>query len=791
MLQDIRFALRVYGKSPGFAALAILSLALGVGANTSLFSVMNYLLLKPMPVPQPQRVVVLSRGARTEFSFPDYRNFLNRSRSFSGLAASNPTESSLDLEGDAAAAGLEAVSGNYAATLGLKASVGRWFTDENEPVAVLSHGVWKTRFRSDPSVVGRVIRSEKRYWTVIGVATPEFTGTYAPLSMTLWVPLRQWVSQYANVQASLEDSTQHRWMLFGRLRDGVSPSEATAELNAIDLSAMREANRDTSARETLLARVAQGIGPAHFRRGAVPMSALLLAIGVGVLLIACLNVANLLLAKGAARRGEIGVRMSLGAGRHRVISQLLTEALVLVIIGSLAGLLFGHWTNRLLQTMFTAMPFGESILLDLAFDYRVFAYAGVVSLLTTLVCGLAPAFRASRVDPIAVIRGGRGGHQKTQRAVLVGQVALSLALLSCAGMFLHTWLRLQQADTGFTIENRMVAQVFVSEPEFTPESAQRFYFDSVDRLRAAPGVVSAALTELLPLQGRSFDCVAVREGEVMRVPSSRVGDGFLGVMNIPLEQGRDFSLANRGASSRVLIVNQTLARRFWPHAPAVGQSLKLGCKNPVIAEVIGVARDSKIHSISEEPQPLVYQPFGPTASGLMTIVMAVSAQPALVSKDVRGLLAKPGVRVYSVNPLAQHVEQSYWAIRWESSTLAIFGGLSMLLAAVGLYGAMVHYVTQRTRELGIRMALGAGLPNMIGLVARQGLRLTAAGIVIGSLLAIGAGSLLRSMLFGVGLVDWPSLAAAALLWVLVAALACIIPALRVTRISPLNALRYE
>ncbi len=785
--QDLRYAFRLYRRSPGFAALAILCLALGTGVNTSMFSMMNYILLKPLPVPAAESVAAVSRGPQSDLPFPSYREFRDRAQSFSGLAATARADSTIDIGNEAGAATAEAVTANYGAVLRLKPFLGRWIDDENETAVVVSYRVWRERLHADPNVLGKVIRSEKRFWTIAGVAPPEFTGILAPLSTDLWVPLRLWAEQHPALGTSLEDRTRDMVVAIGRLREGRSAEQAAAELNGIDLQE-RAAAGDTKPRPPLAVEPARGIILARFRHGAGAVSALLMALGAAVLLIASVNVANLMLARGIARQTEMGVRMSLGAGPGRVFRQMLTEALVLAVFGGAAGLLVGEWANGLIRTIFAAVSSpGQSIRPDLSFDHRVFWSAWVASLAATMACGLVPAWRSARLSILATLKGGgtQGNRLRLQRSVLVVQIAASLVLLCCAGMFLRGWSKLRSSDPGFAVDKRLYAEVFVSEPEFTPETAQAFYDSAVDRLRAQPGIEGAALTHLLPPYGRSSDCVAVGSAEPVRVTEGRIGDGFLSVMGIGLRRGREFTPLDRNSASGGVVVSETLARRLWPDGKAVGREVEVGCQDAAPSLVLGVARDVK------PGEAHFYRPLARTGVGRMNLVVATPGAPFEMASRIRATLQRPGVRIYGVKPMADHVERLFWQVRWEALLLGIFGALALALAAVGLYGTMAYYVNQRTRELGIRIALGAGTAQVLWCVLSQGLRLTAAGIGIGILLSLGAGKLVSSFLFGVGTGDWRSLVAPAALWLAIALAACAAPAIRALRIPASRALRAD
>ncbi|HEX8765580.1 MAG TPA: ABC transporter permease, partial [Candidatus Acidoferrum sp.] len=550
LLQDLRFGVRMLRKNPGFTLLAVLCLALGIGVNTSIFTVLDFTLLRPLPVREPDQMTILSRAGNPEIAYPDYAEYRERSQAFAALAASLPTESTLEVNDETHLAAAEAVSGNYSETMKLSTTLGGWFTDENEPVAVLSYMAWRRFFDGDPHVLGRRVRSETQWYTVIGVATPKFTGIYTPIETEVWVPLHIWARQYPDAQAHLLDRA-HPWpqvMVFGRLREHVSSSEAAANLNAIDTLIQRE-NRAVSKAATapLTLEIVHGAPSPVTRRGAVPFVTLLfLVVGI-VLLIACVNVGNLLLARGAARERELSVRAALGASKERLLRQLLLETLLLSLLGTAGGLFLGHWTNHFLNVLFGSLPVEAQVALhlDLSLNSRVFAFALGLSFVCTLLCGLFPAWRTVRRDVYPVLNGGRAPRQRARlrHASLVAQVALSLILLLCSGLFLRSIYRMQASDPGFEVRNRFYALTFVSAPEFTETTGLQFYQQTLEHLRNLPGVRSAALTRFLPLMptGQESDCVSAEGTSPFTATLGVISPGFLSTMQIPLIDGRDFS----------------------------------------------------------------------------------------------------------------------------------------------------------------------------------------------------------------------------------------------------------
>jgi predicted permease len=402
---DFTYSLRLFRKSPGFTLIVVLCLGLGIGVNASIFSLLSFVFLRPLPVEDPDRVVVLNHGGNPLFSYPDLRDFQDRNQLLSGVAASNPTESSLDFDGTSHSAAAEAVTVNYPRVIGVRPFLGRWFSTEEEPAAVISYRTWQRVFGGDPNVLGKQIRSESQWYTVVGIAPKEFTGIYMPMSMDLWVPFKRWAQQHANILAQMNDRSQTRVFVFARLKPGVGPAQAAAELDTIAEQIRREDPRSTESATRVAVEQVRGLPNVRARRSSMPIIVLLMLVVGLVLLIACANVGNLLLARGAARRREISVRMALGAGRMRVLRQFMAESLILALCGGVVGVVLGNWTSRLLDTMLMSSPYGESIQLMLSSDIRVWIFTAALSVLTTLFFGLAPAWQASRTDAMPVLKG--------------------------------------------------------------------------------------------------------------------------------------------------------------------------------------------------------------------------------------------------------------------------------------------------------------------------------------------------------------------------------------------------
>ncbi|MDE3198814.1 MAG: ABC transporter permease [Acidobacteriota bacterium] len=788
-MHDLALALRLLRKSPAFTSLAVLCLALGIGVNASIFSLLDAVYFRPLPVANAARIAVLSRDGRPFFSYAEYSALRDRNRSLDGLAISFPEESDLSFEGNAGLIGAEPISANYAAVLGVRPFMGRWFTREDEPAAVISYRAWQQLFHADPAALGKTIHSESHTYTVVGVAPPEFAGIYAPLRIDLWVPFHYWAGN---------DAGRRRGMIFAALKPGLAAAQSSAELTSIDTRFLRETMASSAPVAPLLLELVRGIPNPVGRRQATPAAILLMAVVALVLLIACMNVGNLLIARGMGRRREVAVRLALGASRARVLRQLITENLTLGLLGGAAGIFVTFVTNHLLRAALPLFPFGEAFRLDLSFDSRVLLYTASIAVGSAFFFGLLPALQSSRSDLAAVLKGANiaGGRLRLRLALLTGQIALSLVLLLTAGLFARLVLRFHSLDPGFASANRAYAPVFLPAPRFTPVSGRLFYTQLLDRLRAIPGVRSTALTTRLPLYaaGIAATCIAPEAGQSESATSMTVGRGFLDTLRIPLLEGRNFALTDIADGPPVAIVNQTLAHLLWPGQSAVGRMFQLGCDHPRTLQVVGVARDSRIRSLNEVTLPHVYRAFSQAYDGgIAYLIVETAADPGPVIEPLRRILtsAGPDFRTYGVHRLTESLDASFWQARFELWVVGVLGSLALLLAAVGLYGVLVCHVAARTREIGIRVALGAQPRKVVHLILVQGLRVTLLGVGAGLIVSALASRLLTSLLQGVSPADPVTWSSAVLIWIAVSLLACWLPARRATRVVPISALREE
>ncbi|HEV3469184.1 MAG TPA: ABC transporter permease [Pyrinomonadaceae bacterium] len=814
LLKDIRFALRRLLKSPGFLLTAVASLALGVGANTAIFSLVNTALLRPLPAHRPERLYSLAvsgaGGSMLAFSYPAYRDYRDRSGEvLSGLFATRLAPMSLSRGGDNQRLWGYLVTGNYFDVLGVAAERGRTFTPEEDaaplthPVAVISHACWRHRFGSDPDVVGREITLNGRAFRVVGVAPEGFKGTEVVYTPEIWVPMmmQEWVEPG---NAWLERRTTQNIFATGRLRDGVSPEQAEAALNLLAAQLGREhPETDEGQKITLMP---PGFIVPQLRGAVLSFAAVLMGVVGLVLLLACVNLANLLLARAQGRRREIAICLAMGAGRFRLVRQLLTESAVLALAGGAVGLLLAVWILDLVAAF--KPPIDIPVWIDLAVDWRVMLFALGASLLTSLVFGLAPALQATRPELIPALKdlgaqAGRG-RSRLRSGLVVAQVALSLVLLVAAGLVVRALQQLQTASPGFEVENGLVLNYDLARQGYEQPRGEQFHRQVVERVEALPGVRSASLTDLFPLSlnysstnVQAEGQAAARGANVPQAMVASVGPDYFPTMGIPLLAGRDFAPTDDAEAPRVVVVNEALARRFFPGpdpaAAAVGRRLTFGGPEGPFSQIVGVARDGKYWTMGEAPQPFVYFPLAQSYSSTVTMVVRAEGDPAALAAAVRRAVRDldPNLPLYDVKTIEEHLALSLFPARVAATLLGAFGLLALLLAAVGVYGVVSYAAARRTREIGIRMALGAQAADVLRLVGGRGMLLVAAGVAVGLLAALALTRFMESLLYGVSATDPAVFALVVALLGFVALLACYVPARRATKVDPVVALRHE
>jgi predicted permease len=818
-LQDLRYGARLLTKSPGFTAVAGLSLALGIGANTTMFTLINAVLLSPLPVADPSQLVSVwtadERNANSAFgslqtSPLNYRDYRDKNEVFSGLAAHQGVPLSVSGgAGEAQRIAGEIVTGNYFDVLGAKPLIGRGFRPEEDRtpgatlVTVLGWGEWQTRFGGDPAILGRTITINSEGFTVVGVMPKGFKGTNAIGAPALWVPYMTYPQTTSGFLRESMDS--RRALIFnmtGRLKPGVTLRRAEANLKTIGHQLAREYPNDNQGRNVTLIPLAQATINPGLRNNFVMAGGLLMTIVGLVLLIACANVANLLLARASVRQKEIAVRLSLGASRSRLIRQLLTEGTLLAFIGGATGLLLAYWAQGLLWSF--RPPFLRADAIDLHPDVRVLLFTIGVSLATGILFGLAPAIQSSRPDLVVELKERSSAPTGANRLfglrnVLVAlQVALSLVALIGAGLFLRSMQNAQRTDPGFDADHLASISFDLGAQGYTEEHGRQYQEALLERAAGVAGVQAATLASTVPLFGGGFartvflegqDTADRRAGRLVQI--SVVGARYFETVGIPLMHGRALSDRDQPNTPAAVVINETMAKRFWPDQDPIGKRFKFFGQAYFI-EVVGIARDSKYNLIGEDPTPFIYQPLSQVYQPQVSLFVK-AARPQTVLGPLRGEVQQidRNLPLTGIFTLPEIFDQALWAPKMGASLLGIFAGLSLLLAGIGIYGVMAYSVSQRTRELGIRLALGASPNDVVHMVVWQGFRLTLMGVAAGLVASFFATRLITSMLFNVSATDVMTFVTVPLVLAFAAIGASYLPALRATRIDPIAALRDE
>ncbi len=809
LLQDVRYGWRMLHKNLGFTTLAILTLALGIGANTTIFSWINSTLLNPIPgARQTSEVVSITRGGTVnepgQFSYPDYLDLKAGSKSFSGLMAF--AFRPLDLTGSGKPERLWAadVSANYFDVFRVRPVLGRAFLPAEDeklngaPVAVLNYGLWQRRFGGDPHIVGRTIFLNRHPFTVVGVAPPAFQGTMTGLRTDLWVPVMMEQETMKGYDWT-HDRGDNELMMQGRLKPGVSIDEARGELTLI-MQHLAEQFPDSHFGHNDIAAYPLWRAPNGANGYFYILLPMLMAIAGLVLLLACANVANLLLVRSVSRRREIAIRLSVGAGRWRVMRQLLVESALLALAGGGVALLITAWSTGTLASFIPPTSFPMS--LDVRPDRTVLLAGLAISIATGVIFGILPALRAARLDPVAILKeeagSASGGRHKARLtgALAVVQLALSLLLLVAAGLFIRAFRRAQQTDPGFNPQHVILASFDLFPAGYTSKQGHEFDRQLLAKITAMPGVQASSLAGTIPL-GLVHDTEMVKlEGyvpqlrEAMDVRSDAVGPDYLRTMQIPLLAGREFTARDDEDSQPVVMVNQALVDRYWPNQDAIGKRVWAQGHWSI---VVGVTRNSAYDQLNEKARPFLYLPLFQDYTSHPTVLARVAGDPMAsvpaLEKAIHELNAD--LAVYDVDSLAVRVEIVSTNQRLAGTFVGAFGLLALILATVGIYGVIAYSARQRTREIGIRMALGADRRHVVRLVLAQGLRLTLVGLGLGLALSLVLTRFLSSQLFGISATDPVTFAAVALSLGMVALAACYVPARRAMRVEPNVALRQQ
>jgi putative ABC transport system permease protein len=817
LAQDARYTLRLMRKTPGFTAIAVLTLALGIGANTAIFSILDPLLLRKLPVSHPDELVLLDAagtiGKAGMWPVLALDRFRSQSQAISGALAFAPVHF-LRESTDGLSAGVRAqlVSGDYFSLLGVRPYAGRLLEPDDDrgafgnQVAVLSYDYWRREFRSDPAIVGKMVPLHNMTYTVVGIAPPEFQGMVLGEPPDFYLPLKA-----GRPIESSDPYSPGEWVtMVARLRPGVSSQQAQAALQPLlpkiaDDAGLPEVERKQVMARLVLNGVARGVSSLR-ERYSLP-ARILMAVVMLVLLIACSNVANLLLAQGEARRPEIAVRLALGAGRRQLVRQLLMQAFMLAAAGAVAGLVLAQWTSRLLASSVSTDSSGAR--LDYGLDGRVLLFTLAATAATVLLCGLVPAISATRLEarPNLSVRGAGEGRRylplRLGKNLVLGQVALSVALLLTSGLLLHSLINLETFDAGFNRDRALSAVMNGSATARSPQQVGHFYDRLLARVQALPGVQSASLSLFTPVSGRELGINLrveghdTQAGEETHAFFNSVGPNYFASLGIPLLAGRDFSAQDTPDAPPVAIINQTMARHYFGDQSPLGKTFMTveGHRGPF--EIIGLVSDSKYNDLREQTPDFFYmdrlQSPPPTVVRSTLVVRAAGASAAMLASPVRNLIRRldDTVTISSVKTLREQVDESLGQDRLIASLCGAFSLLALVLTCIGLYGLLSFNVARRSGEIGIRMALGAGKRGIFRLVIGDGIRLVLPGLLLGMAGALFADKLVRSLLFGVRRADPATFITIAALLALAALLACYVPARRATAVDPLAALRNE
>ena len=815
LLQDLRFGARLLARHKAMTVVVVVSLALGIGANTTIFTLINAVLLNPLPVRDPGTLVrVVTTELRNgvvqplgAISRPNAVDVAAKNDVFDGVAISGFAGVTLTGGGEPEPVFAQLVSGNYFEVLGPALAAGRTFrADEDStpgasPVVVLGYGLWQRRVGGDAAAVGRALTLNGRPFTVIGVTREGFRGTATFGGPELWVPMSMYREVLSGQAVEFYDSRRGLFYeAVGRLKPGVSVQQAQASMQALGKGLEEAFPADFRGRSLAVRSLADGTFPPAFQQQLVLAGSVLMAVVGLVLLIACANVANLLLARAAARRQEIAVRLSIGANRTRLIRQLLTESVLLAGLGGVGGIVVAYWARAAIWAYRPAFVPASAI--DLNFDARVIAFTVGVSLFTGLVFGLAPALQGSRADLVTELKDRTSAPSGSRwfgvRNVLVmAQVTLSFIALAGAGMFLRSLLNAQAIDTGFDGRRQAVLFINPGTQGFDEARTRELYCRILDRLQGTPGVESATLATGVPLFGGGLGRTVFRDGQDAKDPRNgrmtqvnQVAGGYFDTLQIPIVRGRGITAADRQNGAPVVVINEAMAKQIWPEEDPVGRTLRLfGIETDW--QIVGVARTIKYNFVGEDPTSMLYLPLEQNFAAQAAVQVRTAGDPASVLGTVRRelQLMEPGLALTNVSTYTDVLHQSLWAPRMAAWLLGIFAGLALLLAAVGLYGVLAYSVTQRTRELGIRMALGAREGDVRGMVVRQGLLLALAGLVPGVLVSWALSRTITRLLYGVAPGDAVTFTVVPVMLALVAAAASLLPAWRASRVDPAVALR--
>ena len=808
-VQDVRYASRVLRRAPGFALTVVVTLALGIGANTAIFSVIDAVLLRPLPVTDPRQLAAVYRGpsgTQAAFAYPDYLNLAAQTQVLTGAATWGTQTAWIRPGADLERVNLHLVSSNYLAVLGIVPQLGTAFPSVNESssarLIILSDRLWRTRFNADPAVLGRSLTVDGQVVTISAVAPAAFVGLDAASPADAWITF----ATLALIEPEWDFRARTEiWLrVVVRVRDDLSLTAAESGLQGVGDAIAAGAPRQLASALRLVPASSAVFDPTA-RSASSKLAMLVAGVAAFVLLIACANVANLLAVRAGSRARELGVRLAIGASRGRVARQMVTEALVLGTAGCVTALLVADWTVKAITAFAPAstIPPGVAVGLDL----RIVCFAAALSMLIAVLCAVIPAWQAARVDVLPVIKGTTPNDSGASRSVLglrrslvIVQVALSAVLLVGAGLFIRTLGAALSVEPGYDIDRVLLTTVDFAAGRTPAAAVPAASGRMLDRVRQVPGVEAAAFGHVVPFSGAFVSRPAAPESELMSaadegrfmVPYAVVSDSYFRTLGMPL-RGRDFSSADSAGAPRVLIINQTLADRHWPGQDAIGRRMKLAAGDGPPHEVIGVVPDGKYVALTEAQHPYMYLPVSQSPRVRMTLHVRAAGAPAALATSVRAALrdVNPDAPVLPPQTLRAYLDRSVSRQRVVARLLFIFGAIALTVAAVGVYGLTAYTVSRRRKELGVRVALGARPEDLVRLLSSQSLILVTIGLAAGTFGAVLLTRFVESMLFGVTASDPVSFAAGAGLLMLTMLVATVIPARRATRVDPLGALRGD
>jgi predicted permease len=841
VLNDIRYALRGFAKSPLFTTVAILSLAFGIGANTAIFTLLDQVMLRLLPVKDPQQLVLFTmRGhhyggnnGENAISYPMYRDFRDHNQVFTGMFCRYALDASLGYGNHTERIDAELVSGNYFPVLGVGAALGRTFTADDDrvrnghPLVVLSYDYWKTRFAAARNMIGKTLVINGRNMTVIGVAQQGFDGVQLGFKPKIFVPIAMKKIMTPNWDDM--DNRRQRWVnAFGRLKPGITREKAQASLqpmmhSMLDMEVREPAFRNASQYDRAeflkcwMQLLPGSQGRSYLREHLATPLWVLFGITGAVLLMACANLANLMLARASARRREMAIRLAIGAGRVRIMRQLLIESGLLSLLGAAAGLALAWWADQLLLKAYLSADAQDGVLSTTP-DARILAFTLGVTVLTTILFGLVPALQASKADVAPTLKDQAGsvlsgGHVLLRKCLVGVQVALSLLLLIAAGLFMRTLSNLRNVGPGFPAERLIGFNMDPALNGYTPERTKIFYRQLTDDLRTIPGAQAVALARVRILEDNEWDNSMTVEGYSAATPGQRaepymnwISPGYFDTLHVPILSGRDFTLKDTNSifhgpdpdrfTPDMAVINEAFAKKFFKGRDPVGLHIGMGSDpgTKTDIQIIGVVKDIKYTNLRDEIPPQCFLPYlADKYIGFMTVYIRTTLDTQQLAAALRAKVRQldPNIPIYDLRSTNEQIDNSLRTERLVASLSSVFGLLATLLAVIGLYGVMAYTVGRRTREIGIRMALGAIQGSVVWMVMREVLLLIAIGIGVGLPIAIALGRLAKSQLYGLAPHDLPTVSLATLTLAVVAGLAGFVPALRASRIDPMHALRYE